>query len=50
MCDTNIEKQGRNGGEMLYVDHAQHIGQVTFSGTNKEQPAGETTCWKDVAS
>lgn len=23
--DTDIEKQGRNWGETLYVDHAQHI-------------------------
>lgn len=35
---TDIEEQGRDGGEACDVNHAQIIWQVALSGAHEEQP------------
>lgn len=35
------EEQGWDWGAALHMDHGQHTGKVTFSGSSKEQPGRE---------
>lgn len=35
---TDIEEQGRDGGEAANMNHAQVVWQMAFSGAHKEQP------------
>lgn len=36
---TYIEEQGRDGCVAVHVDHAQVVGEVTFSGAHEKQPS-----------
>lgn len=36
--DTDVEKQGRDWCVAANVDHAESIGELTFSGSDKKQP------------
>lgn len=36
--NADVEEQGRDGSVAANVDHAECVGQLTFSGSHKKQP------------
>lgn len=42
-CDADVEEQGRDRGVAADVDHAESVGQLTFSGSHKKQPGDKNT-------